>query len=212
MASDTGNMGNSKKYRGSFDPFLAINHHESFQEQADGVVQGTYVDDPCIRPWMVDGVVSAMSRNLSGGQLIAERFEFGDLETKIRPAARSRHQQYVGVTVFNNEMIVVTKGKAPCFERGHSIKYFRVGSTARIHMSCTTEAAKKWQKGKTIEPKNVYWDRRRRTLTSMRGINTIGPLPFKILDAHIGTSLIIRRSTKTGGYVWKEGSAVTAQI
>jgi hypothetical protein len=129
----------------SFNPLITTNAAGTFVASSDGVVQGTFYDDPAVR-YALRGGILATTETLPmwGGVGVYELvptpgtpnpdISLGSILGRATTLTQTSTGGLTGFTVFNQAINMVTtpQSTVPLSGTGMSCHYFRLGSGARI--------------------------------------------------------------------------------
>lgn len=196
----------------SFNPMTTSAPQNSFLLQTDGLVQGTFQDDPSSNMWLCGGQLdSTVAQPIWGGMAITEKVNApGANQMGNSIILASANANVTGFTVFNrgNNMIITPGNTVPQASAGMSIMYFRTGSNARIAVQCDATLANNLDAGNVNQ--QVSWDfTNQKLITYSSGI---GALACKVLMVTTNTSKIVNYNSGTGAVTWNTGFVALIQI
>jgi len=199
----------------NFDPMQTLTGNNSFQTQSQGYIQGTFMDDPVSRMWLLTGQVpTGATQPYWGGIPIIENVPAIDLHTNgtlnAQLAIPTTADTVTGFTVFNraHNMVITPGNNVPLAAGGMNIAYFRLGSNIRIPVSVSTALATALSGGSVTQ--NVSWDFTNNQLTTyVSGTNTL--LPVKVLNVS-ENSKIVNYDSSTQAVTWAYGYAALIQL
>lgn len=205
-----------------YSPFATTNSPGSFNVESTGLVIGMAYDDPTSRNWLAGGVLAtsetlpmwggvAISESvpgLAGGPVIA----LGPFVTRAT-SLTSATNPLDGFSVYNqaHHMIASPSSQAPVSVGGQSVHFYRMGTRARIAVTCSASLAS--LRGQSIL-NQVSWDfvnqqvvpaqaaYAANTLTAASWANTNGgQVSYTTTTAHgiaVGQSVTISGMTPAG--------------
>lgn len=132
------------------NPILTTNASGSFSKATDGYIAGTYLADPAIRFALAGGILAAGQNPIWGGVGISEAVPAGTSSPQLGGsiiratslAAVTTGQEAVGrltgFSVFDqaHDMINSPQSPVPSASAGQGVKFFRLGSGARVVVPC----------------------------------------------------------------------------
>ena len=199
----------------NFNPMTTLTGSNSFQVESQGYIQGTIMDDPVARMWLLPGLVdSSVTQPIWGGLAIEELVPAPDAHTNGTIASPisipSTASSVTGFTVFNraHNMLIVPGQNVPLATTQMDVAYFRLGSNVRIPVKVSSGLASSLEGGSITQ--QVSWDFTNNELTAyVSGTNTV--LPVKVLNVN-SNSKIVNYNSSTGAVTWAYGYAALIQL
>jgi hypothetical protein len=196
----------------SFDPMKTSAPQNSFLTQTEGLVQGTFLDDPSANMWMASGKLdSTVTQSVWGGMAITEKVNApGANQMGNTIVLAAANANITGFTVFNrgNNMIITPGNTVPQAGAGMTIMYFRTGSNARIAVQCDNALAATLDTGNVNQ--QVSWDFTNQKLITYS--SSAGALACKVLLVTDSTSKVVNYNSGTGALTWATGYVALIQI
>lgn len=120
----------------AFNPFATTVAGGLFLTQAQGLVQGTYMDDPATRYQLAGGFLAATETlPMFGGVGIFENIASGGFDPRGNPVGRAADFAHLtGFSVFNQNGAAINSPQSPVPQTlaGGQVNFFRFGSQAEI--------------------------------------------------------------------------------
>lgn len=194
----------------TFNPALTTSPQNSFLLQTEGYVQGSFMDDPTSRMQLAGGSLdSAVAVPVYPGMAIAEYVP--TVNSNATGSVIKLATAYTDLTGFNvgnqNYNAVITPGNT-VQQLGplQTVMYFRLGSGARIVVSCSTALVTAAENG--LINQQVQWDFTNQQLIPF---TTGTALNVKIISLN-SNSKVVNYNSGTGAVTWVAGSAAVIQL
>ena len=185
----------------------------TFSAQSDGMIQGTFMDDPAVRNFLVGGIVGTSETNpMYGGIAIQEAVPNPTNQNDALGGVITRAAGYPNVTGFTvftqaHAMVVQPGSTVPLAGSGMQVNLFRMGSGARIVVGCSAALAAALE-GNAIN-QQVSWDFVNQVLIAF---NTTA-LPVKVINVNVGNSKTVITTGLPNAATWNpSGSTALIQI
>lgn len=199
----------------NFNPMTTQTGQNSFQTESQGYIQGTFMDDPVARMWLLTGLVSnSATVPMWGGVPIIENIPSLSANSEGTPnatlAVPTAADTVTGFTVFNraHNMVITPGNNVPVSGPDMNIAYFRTGSNIRIPVKIASSLVTTLE-GSSITTQ-VSWDFTNYELTAyVNGTNTV--LPVKVVKL-MPNSKIVNYDSGTGAVTWAYGDAALIQL
>lgn len=194
----------------AFNPAATTNAAGLFITQAQGLVQGVFMDDPAIRYEMAGGTLdSAETLPMWGGVAIEELIATGGFSPLGNDIKRAAAQATLsGFSVFNQNGAAISSPQSPVPVTllGGQVNFFRLGSGARIVVAC--DPALIDLDGGIITPQ-VSWDYTNQKLVAY---DSVAALPVKVLSVQNSQVMTVAYNSGTGAATWARASNAAAII
>ena len=193
-----------------FNPAQTTNFAGLFLVQAQGLVQGTFMDDPAKRYELAGGILkSSETLPMWGGVAIEEIINstgFGVQGNDIARAADQAH--WTGFSVFNQNGAAISSPQSPVplTLLGGQVNFFRKGSGARIVVACDTSLID--LAGGIITPQ-VSWDYTNQKLVAY---DSVAALPVEVLSVQTSQAMTVSYNSGTGAATWVRTTNACAVI
>lgn len=209
----------------NFNPILTTNASGSFSSATDGYIAGTFMDDPAIRNELAGGIIaSTETKPMWGGIGISENVigssqspQLGGNITRAANLTANTAGKLTGFSVFNqaHDWLNYPQSPVPTGSAGMGVKFFRLGSLARIVVAADPALAS--LRNALIEPL-VSWDFVNQLLVPYLGTLTISSGTYVsgtgvvtlTMSAPItfnpGDAVVVSGLTGTGAYASLNGT------
>lgn len=213
----------------TINPAVQTNFAGTFFATSEGYTQGDALDDPAVRTLLRKGIVSpsatqamwgglAISESLTGTAIggVGVTTPQNDLQSILIPATAAygtASGDITGFTVLNQAtaMLVSAQSRCPQAPAGGAISFYRIGSGARIPLSCTSATATALSGG--IVTPTLYWDPVNLQITTTASGNIQMPATFMVDSVSVGNSRVVSYNGTTGFTNWIEnGYTVVVRI
>jgi hypothetical protein len=200
----------------SFTPYAVSTPQNSFLLETQGYYQGTALDDPSSRMWLMGGNLDAAETlTMWGGVPIQERINImGANAEGVGPAvARSTSQaNTTGISVFDQagSMVITPSSRVPQAAIRNYVSFYRSGSNARIVMAVDPALVAALTSTTDINAEALYWDvtNYRVTLVTTGG-NFALPTSMKLLSVQTNSQVITYANSTPS---WATGDAAVLLI
>lgn len=192
----------------SINPGQVTNAAGLFYASSEGYVQGTTLDNPVSRFYLVQGAVSPSATSPMWGGM-------GITDSLPNPANESTSVGHIltlatseanltGFTVFDqaNAMVQSPQSPVPLAAAGMAINFYRFGSGARIAVQCSNTTATTLESAASDVA--LYWDYTNQVLLAAPGGTAI---PAKLVGVNINNSLVVTYTSGTGFATWTTGGS-----
>jgi hypothetical protein len=193
-----------------FNPAATTNLAGLFITQAQGLVQGVFMDDPALRYELAGGVLkSTETLPMWGGVALEEIVSatgFSPLGNDIARAADQAH--LTGFSVFNQNGAAINtpQSPVPLTLLGGQVNFFRLGSGARIVVAADPALI---DLGGGIITAQVSWDYTNQKLVAY---DSVAALPVKVLSVQASGCMTVSYNSGTGAATWTRSSNACAVI
>jgi hypothetical protein len=193
----------------SFNPSTTTTASGLFNTNSTGFTQGDAMDDPAVKFWLCQGIVSAdQSTPIWGGIPIQELIpaaaaspgtsQLGSTILSATDLANS-----TGICVFNQAYAgIITPQTAPQYTSGGSVNYYRFGSGARIPLPINAGLVS-LDGGLITQP--VTWDY---TTNEIITYDSTNAFPVRILQILTTGNKCISYNSGTGVTTWTNTGAL----
>lgn len=193
------------------NPLLTTNAAGLFNTSAEGVVQGTAMDDPAVRYQLAGGILaSTETLPMWGGVGIEEDINYAAvLGPNLKRAADFAH--LTGFSVFNQATAFVStpQSPVPTAQPGQTVPFYRFGSKARIIVAM--DPALVSLNGGLIT-QQVSWDFTNQRLVAF----ATNALPVQILKLYVPAQgdnvMTVAYNSGTGFATWTKTGNAAAEI
>ncbi len=188
----------------AFNPAATTNAAGLFNVQAQGLIQGTYFDDPATR-YALNGGVLASTETLAmfGGVGISEFIPAAGLDVRGSQIKRATAQstgaaQLIGFSVFNQNGAAVNspQSQVPVTLLGGQVNFFRLGSGAKLALAI--DPALVTDDGGLVN-QQVSWDYTNQRIVAY---DSVAALPIKILSIQPAQAMTVSYNTGTSVASW----------
>jgi hypothetical protein len=184
----------------AFNPAATTNAAGLFNVQAQGLIQGTYFDDPATR-FALSGGVLASTETLAmfGGVGIGEYIPASGLDVRGSQIKRATAQaNLTGFSVFNQNGAAVNspQSQVPVTLLGGQVNFFRFGSGAKLALAIDPTLVT--DDGGLITAQ-VSWDYTNQRIVAY---DTVAALPIKILSIQTAQAMTVGYTTGTSVASW----------
>lgn len=193
-----------------FNPAATTNLAGLFITQAQGLVQGVFMDDPALRYELAGGVLkSTETLPMWGGVAVEELVSATGFSPLGNDIARSVAQtSYSGFSVFNQNGAAINtpQSPVPLTLLGGQVNFFRKGSGARIVVACDPALV---DLGGGITTAQVSWDYTNQKLVAY---DSVAALPVQVLSVQALGCMTVSYNSGTGAATWTRSSNACAVI
>ena len=199
----------------AFNPFVTTNAAGLFAVSADGLWQGSFMDDPAIRNELAGGILaSAETLPMWAGVAIYEKVSATGTNVTGNTVGRATVQSatnatgLVGFTVSAQQANGLTSPQSPVpqLASGMGVNFFRLGSGARIVVACDTAIVSAIETG--IVTAQYSWDYTNQKLVAY---DSTAALPIKVLQVQ-APARTVSYNSGTGAATWVDTGNACALI
>lgn len=186
----------------AFNPFATSNFAGLFTTQAQGLIQGTALDDPASRYKLAGGFLdSAETLAMFGGVGISESIATGGLDVRGNPIKRATSQaNLTGFSVFDQNGAAVNSPQSPVpvTGGGGQVNFYRLNGSAGARLVLAIDPALITLDGGLIT-QQVSWDY---TAQRIVAYDTVAALPVRILSVQTSQCKTVSYTSATGVATW----------